>query len=263
MVPRSDSNSSIVSHASTSQRPANSAQRVLGHAGSAVSKGWAGLRARGVTGSISNMSSFAQSSKRAGMEPSSSWSSGLVRKGSRDRFRDSEVDLTFPASDGPVFQEGVIRRAGGDRKGRVFGQEIAEAGRAWAVADVVDLTESEWEMRRRGCLPALVVRAVEYREFGASRFERELNIAQWRSGVLKKREYSGSAAGAATSLDYGKSLILVRIICSCSGPRSVGLGADLDLRECHPGDLDPHAVSGLFKSYLRERGWTRESLESR
>ena len=26
----------------------------------------------------------------------------------------------------------------------------------------------------------------------------------------------------------------------------------MDMRECHPGDLDPHAVAGLFKSYLRE-----------
>jgi hypothetical protein len=31
------------------------------------------------------------------------------------------------------------------------------------------------------------------------------------------------------------------------------VGADIDLRECTPGDLDPHAVSSLFKSYLRER----------
>jgi hypothetical protein len=29
-------------------------------------------------------------------------------------------------------------------------------------------------------------------------------------------------------------------------------GADIDLRQCHPGDLDPHAVAGLFKAYLRE-----------
>ncbi|KAI0030765.1 hypothetical protein K488DRAFT_71924 [Vararia minispora EC-137] len=29
-------------------------------------------------------------------------------------------------------------------------------------------------------------------------------------------------------------------------------GADYDLRECPPGDLDPHAVSSVFKAYLRE-----------
>lgn len=29
-------------------------------------------------------------------------------------------------------------------------------------------------------------------------------------------------------------------------------GADIDMRQCHPGDLDPHAVAGLFKWYLRD-----------
>lgn len=29
-------------------------------------------------------------------------------------------------------------------------------------------------------------------------------------------------------------------------------GEDIDLREIHPGDLDPHAVASLFKSWLRE-----------
>jgi hypothetical protein len=32
-------------------------------------------------------------------------------------------------------------------------------------------------------------------------------------------------------------------------------GADYDLRECLPGDLDPHAVSSVFKAYLRERAF--------
>lgn len=30
-------------------------------------------------------------------------------------------------------------------------------------------------------------------------------------------------------------------------------GADFDMRECGPGELDPHAVSSIFKAYLRER----------
>lgn len=30
-------------------------------------------------------------------------------------------------------------------------------------------------------------------------------------------------------------------------------GADYDLKEAHPSDLDPHAVSSVFKAYLRER----------
>lgn len=30
-------------------------------------------------------------------------------------------------------------------------------------------------------------------------------------------------------------------------------GADFDMLECAPGDLDPHAVASIFKTYLRER----------
>lgn len=29
-------------------------------------------------------------------------------------------------------------------------------------------------------------------------------------------------------------------------------GADYNLVECEPGDLDPHAVSSIFKTFLRE-----------
>jgi hypothetical protein len=30
-------------------------------------------------------------------------------------------------------------------------------------------------------------------------------------------------------------------------------GADYDMSQCSPGDLDPHAVASIFKAYLRER----------
>lgn len=29
-------------------------------------------------------------------------------------------------------------------------------------------------------------------------------------------------------------------------------GADVNLEPCDPGDIDPHAVASLYKSYLRE-----------
>jgi hypothetical protein len=32
-------------------------------------------------------------------------------------------------------------------------------------------------------------------------------------------------------------------------------GADFDMLECGPSDLDPHAVASIFKTYLRERAW--------
>lgn len=44
----------------------------------------------------------------------------------------------------------------------------------------------------------------------------------------------------------GRSSHIVRL------KKDFDTGADLDMRQCHPGDLDPHAVAGLFKSYLRE-----------
>ena len=132
-----------------------------------MSKGWAGLRARGVAGSISGMSSFAQGAKKSGLEPSSSWSSGLVRKASRERFRRSEVDLPYSAQpDGPVFQQAEIKRPPSRMGGKVFGRDIVEAGRKYGVSreGAVEVEESEWERRRKACLPALVVRTVEYRE---------------------------------------------------------------------------------------------------
>lgn len=30
-------------------------------------------------------------------------------------------------------------------------------------------------------------------------------------------------------------------------------GADFNMARCSPGELDPHAVSGVFKAFLRER----------
>lgn len=31
------------------------------------------------------------------------------------------------------------------------------------------------------------------------------------------------------------------------------IGADYDITDCPPSDLDPHAVASVFKAYLRER----------
>ena len=110
------------------------------------------------------MSGLGQSGNR-NLEPSSSWSSGLARGGSRDRTQPAETSVSGIV-DGPQFEEGVIKRAGGLRSGRVFGRDLDEAGRAWGVSDLAALAEekSEFEKRRRACLPALVVRVVEYRE---------------------------------------------------------------------------------------------------
>ncbi|ORY24058.1 hypothetical protein BCR39DRAFT_547829 [Naematelia encephala] len=222
---RSESSSSLASTMTSNlphQRIPSSAQRVLGHAGSAVQKGWAGLRARGVGGSISSMGGLAQTARRGSMEPSGSWTSGLAgRRGSRDRTQSDKTDAG--AGDGPIFVDGVFQRRGGDRGGRVFGRDLVEAGRAWGTADsALSLEdESEWQRRRKQSLPAVVVRTVDYLEEWGPKEEGIFRISGRSSHIARLRKEFDS-------------------------------GADLDLRLCHPGDLDPHAVSGIFKTYLRE-----------
>lgn len=169
---RSESSASLASTSSPSlihQRVPSSAQRVLGTAGTAlgtagtaVQKGWAGFRARGVTGSISSMSGLAQATRRGSMEPSGSWNTGLGRRGSWDRTQSDNHDAR--SSDGPIFVEGVVKRAGSVRSGKVFGRDLVECGRAWGVVNAVAELEgeSEWDRRRKQCLPAVVIRAVDY-----------------------------------------------------------------------------------------------------
>ena len=106
------------------------------------------------------------------MDPSGSWTPGLARGGVRDRTQSADYDLRTNASDGPIFQEGVVLRVGGDRMGRVFGKDLVDVGRVWGVTEATTLGagETEWETRRKQCLPALVVRCVEYRESSPIRF---------------------------------------------------------------------------------------------
>ncbi|OCF43349.1 hypothetical protein I317_02787 [Kwoniella heveanensis CBS 569] len=230
---RSESSQSLASQAGSStshtQRFPNSAQRVLGHAGSAVQKGWAGLRARGVGGSISSMSSLgqSQSSKPRGFETSPSWSSGLSSRGTRDRTQSDHREFGAggyaQGLEGPVFDETNVKRVAVGGVGRVFGRDIVEAGKEWGIADAGVDTEGkpQWEARRRKCLPAVVVRCVEYLEIWGPKEEGIFRISGRSSHIAKLR-------------------------------KEFDAGADIDLAQCHPGDLDPHAVAGLFKSYLRE-----------
>ncbi|WVQ79150.1 hypothetical protein IAT38_001246 [Cryptococcus sp. DSM 104549] len=210
---RSESSASLASQAtgtSGQQRFPASAQRVLGHAGSAVSKGWAGLRSRGVGGSISNMSSLGQPSGRK--DPRTS---PLASKGTRMP--------SFEQSSGPVFEEEAVKRPAGRIDGKVFGREVVEVGKEWGVVDAgVEVKgQSEWETRRRKCLPAVVIRSVDYLHIWGPKEEGIFRISGRSSHIAMLRKEFDS-------------------------------GADIDLTSCHPGDLDPHAVAGLFKSYLRE-----------
>ncbi|WVR03785.1 hypothetical protein IAU60_000780 [Kwoniella sp. DSM 27419] len=225
---RSESSNSLASQASMQQRFPASAQRVLGHAGSAVSKGWAGLRARGVGGSVSSMSALGQSSKRgpsssSSFEPSSSWSAGLAGK-SRDRHQSGNYDSgpgsTAGPSDGPAFEEGSMRRKATGSGGKVFGRDVGDSGKEWGVTEL-DGEYTEYERRRRRCLPAVVIRSVEYLAIWGPKEEGIFRISGRSSHIARLRKEFDS-------------------------------GADIDLTRCHPGDLDPHAVASLFKSYLRE-----------
>ncbi|KAK8861610.1 hypothetical protein IAR55_002433 [Kwoniella newhampshirensis] len=217
---RSESSNSLASQFGAQRFPA-SAQRVLGNAGSAVSKGWAGLRSRGVGGSISSMSSLSQtSSSRKQFEPSGSWSTGLAGRGGRDRTQSDHVDIR---NDGPAIDAEAVKRPAEGGIGKVFGRDLVDAGREWGVVDAgFEIAgQSQWEMRRRKCLPAVVVRAVEYLQIWGPKEEGIFRISGRSSHIAKLRKEFDS-------------------------------GADIDLSDCHPGDVDPHAVAGLFKSYLRE-----------
>ncbi|OXB34727.1 hypothetical protein LQV05_003110 [Cryptococcus neoformans] len=214
---RSESTQSLASQATgTSQyRLPSSASRVFGHAGSAVQKGWAGLRSKGMTNSmsISGMSSLASSSSRR--EPSRISPLG----GRRDRRSSDNQEI----QGGPVFKGEMIKRPAEGDVGKVFGREIVDAGKEWGVVDAgFEIPgQSELEMKRRKCLPAVVIRSCDYLHIWGPKEE----------GIFRISGQSSHVAALKRQFDSG---------------------ADIDLTECHPRDLDPHAVAGLFKSYLRE-----------
>lgn len=131
-------------------------------------------------------------SSAGSLEASGSWGSGLGRSTKERERRQSGLGLGLSSGSGsgvgssaagefgaaaggrkplegpgPVFVEGVIRRKGDGRTGRVFGRELVDVGKAWGVVDV-DVEGDEMETRRRACLPALVVRAVDYRKLSLS-----------------------------------------------------------------------------------------------
>ncbi|KAI9632651.1 uncharacterized protein MKK02DRAFT_20704 [Dioszegia hungarica] len=220
---RSDSSNTIATAASSAfstaqQRLPSSAQRMIGSAGSAVQKGWAGLRARGMGGSISGLSSIAAGEGSGSrLEPPK-----VSRKSSRDRSVSAQASMGSSV-DGPVLHPSAILRPAAPGFGKVFGRDITEAAKACGVVESARDVEGmdPREKRRRECLPAVVIRAVDYLEIWGPKEEGIFRIS-------------------------GRSSHLNRL------RKEFDAGADIDMSDCHPGDLDPHAVSGLFKSYLRE-----------
>ncbi|KLT42536.1 hypothetical protein CC85DRAFT_302227 [Cutaneotrichosporon oleaginosum] len=218
-VSRSASNSSIASVASTAttshshQRFPSTATRVLGHAGKAVSSTWNRARGVGTSMSISGMTTLGPV---RGMEPEPVSPGLLTRKLSHE--------TSIIPQEGLVFGDEVVKRkpkAG--LRGRVFGRDLGQAGRAWGVfdADQERKGEDEYHRRRRQCLPAVVIRCVDYLE----------TIGRLEEGIFRIS---------------GRSSHLGRL------RKEFDAGADLDLTLVDPSDLDPHAIAGTFKSYLRE-----------
>lgn len=216
-VSRSSSNNSIASTASTAnhQRFPSTATRVLGHAGKAVSSTW--NRARGV-GSSMSISSMATLNPVRGMEPEPVSPGPLTRKLSHD------TSSIIPLQEGLVFSDEVVKRRGRTGlRGRVFGRDLGLAGRAWGVFDANEERpgEDEYHRRRRQCLPAVAVRCVDYLQ----------TVGREEEGIFRIS---------------GRSSHLARL------RKEFDAGADLDLTLIQPCDLDPHAIAGTFKSYLRE-----------
>ncbi|GMK55318.1 hypothetical protein CspeluHIS016_0203740 [Cutaneotrichosporon spelunceum] len=218
-VSRSASNSSIASITSTAtttashQRFPSTATRVLGHAGKAVSSTW--NRARGV-GSSMSISGITTLSPVRGMEPEPVSPGLLTRKLSHE--------TSIIPQEGLVFSDSVVRRKPRlGFRGRVFGRDLGQAGRAWGVFDASESREGEdeYHRRRRQCLPAVAIRCVEYLA----------TIGRLEEGIFRIS---------------GRSSHLGRL------RKEFDAGADLDLSLVDPSDLDPHAIAGTFKSYLRE-----------
>lgn len=102
-------------------------------------------------------------------------------------------------SEGPEFEDAIVMRLAGPHDQRVFGRDLVEAGQECHVMDAN--AGDAVERRRRHCLPAIVVRCVEYREFGPLRDSYyHLLIGQSRYGDPRRRESSGSAVAVVTSL---------------------------------------------------------------
>jgi hypothetical protein len=79
----------------------------------------------------------------------------------RERHQTAQPMLSTLA-EGPDLSGAEEHRKGKERPGTVFGRPLVEAGEDAHVVDA--MAGDEMERRRRHCLPAIVVRCVEYRK---------------------------------------------------------------------------------------------------
>ncbi|KAL5523911.1 hypothetical protein ACEPAG_8084 [Sanghuangporus baumii] len=120
---------------------------------------------------------------------------------------------------GPCLR-GPLIPVNGNGKGLVFGRELELCVKDTACTGPVESGVNGLSLEGRS-LPALVARCAQH-------------IVKW--GVQEEGLFRIS----------GRSTHISKLRAEFDS------GADYDLRECGPGEIDPHAVSSIFKAYLRE-----------
>ncbi|KAL5485075.1 hypothetical protein ACEPAI_7717 [Sanghuangporus weigelae] len=120
---------------------------------------------------------------------------------------------------GPCLR-GPLIPVNNNGKGLVFGRELELCVKDTACTGAVESSVNGLSLDGRS-LPALVVRCAQH-------------IVKW--GVQEEGLFRIS----------GRSTHISKLRAEFDS------GADYDLRECGPGEIDPHAVSSIFKAYLRE-----------
>ncbi|KAJ9094686.1 hypothetical protein QFC21_005843 [Naganishia friedmannii] len=210
----------------TSNSSSSFLQAAPGAIGTAVSTGWAALR------STRSSLSFPHSSSNLAFPRSGSTNtsdSSWIRVDGNGH----DAGIPPPASsrtglgyEGPkLVPETILRRPrpGQEDAKLAFGKELEEAARACPVEDLPEV-ETDNERRRKNrkrCLPAVAVRCVDHLCIWAPQEEGIFRISGRSTHITQLR-------------------------------KQFDAGADIALELCDPGDVDPHAVASLYRSYLRE-----------
>ncbi|OCB86855.1 RhoGAP-domain-containing protein [Sanghuangporus baumii] len=157
-------------------------------------------------------SSSKKAMRKHGASPSGTWSVNSTSTSDTDGG---------PAGPnlGPCLR-GPLIPVNGNGKGLVFGRELELCVKDTACTGEVESGVDGLSLEGRS-LPALVARCAQH-------------IVKW--GVQEEGLFRIS----------GRSTHIAKLRAEFDS------GADYDLRECGPGEIDPHAVSSIFKAYLRE-----------
>ncbi|EJD03139.1 RhoGAP-domain-containing protein [Fomitiporia mediterranea MF3/22] len=161
-------------------------------------------------------SSAKKAMRRHGASPSGTWSINSNTNSHSASLSDTD------GPSGPNLGRCLRRPLMGlnNGKGLAFGRELELCVQDTACEAGVDCSADGIDLEGRS-LPALVVRCAQH-------------IVKW--GVQEEGLFRIS----------GRSTHVSKLRAEFDS------GADYDLRECGPGEIDPHAVSSILKAYLRE-----------